>query len=231
MIYINDIKRSVLKMDMVYFDIIAIVCALSGVVIGLDQLSPKKPLYATMIVLGVGCIAMGKAYTLARQITGLETSGIFHVGILGAVGAFAFFFSSNFGQVDSLVDDGSKKFLKYRIIPLAAVAAVLAVYGAVLISPAPMAEKLTDALAFLSAAAAGYFHMKHLLIPDVDYGVVRCQRWYNALALALCFGTLGELTATAYSMDILYIVSSVVQSAALVLIVPIMKRGVKKWSK
>ena len=34
-------------------------------------------------------------------------------------------------------------------------------------------------------AAAGYFHLKHLMIPDVDYGVVRCQRGYNALGLCM----------------------------------------------
>ena len=46
----------------------------------------KSPLYVRMIVLGVGC------------------------AMLSVIGCFLFFFSANFGQMASIVDDGSPKF-------------------------------------------------------------------------------------------------------------------------
>ena len=218
-------------MNISYCDIALMICALSGLVLGFDCLRPKKPLYSAMIVMGLGCFAIGKAYTLTRQITGLETSGIFHVGILGIVGAFAFFFSSNFGQIDSLVDDGSRKNMIYRIIPITASTVIIGIYAVILLSPASAAEKIADGLAALAASAAGYYHLKHLLIPDVDYGIVRCLRGYNALALVFCFGAMTELTASAYSCEWLRTTACVVESVILVLIVPIMKRGVRNWSR
>ena len=218
-------------MNVSYCDIALMICALSGVVLGFDCLRPRKPLYSMMIVMGLGCFAIGKVYTLTRQLTGLETSGIFHVGILGTVGAFAFFFSSNFGQIDSLVDDGSRGNMIYRIIPLTAVAAMTGIYAFILLSPAAAAEKITDGLALSAAAAAGYYHLKHLLIPDVDNGIVKCLRGYNALALIFGFGAALELTASAYSLERLGYAACAAESIVLVLIVPIMKRGVRNWSR
>lgn len=194
-------------------------------------LKPRKPLYASMIVLGTGCIMIGRAYTFLRLITGLETEGIFHVGILGTVGAFAFFFSANFGQIDSLVDDGSKQFLKYRIISLSGIIAAAVIYIFILFSPAPTAEKVTDAVVFVTIAAASYFHIKHILIPDVDYGVVRCLRSYNICALSYGVLCMFELMSAANGFTAFRVTVCLLQCAVSLLIVPAMDMGVRKWSK
>ncbi len=194
-------------------------------------LKPRKPLYASMIVLGAGCITIGRAYSLLRLITGLEIEGIFHVGMLGTVGAFAFFFSANFGQIDSLVDDGSKQFLKYRFISLIGIAAAAVIYIFILFSPATAAEKVTDAVVFVTIAASSYFHIKHILIPDVDYGVVRCLRSYNACALSYGVLCMLETMAAANGFTAFMVTVCLLQCAVSLLIVPVMDMGVRKWSK
>ena len=73
-----------------------------------------------MIVFGLGCAMIGRLYgTLMILVNGEYYPG-FNVGMLGIIGSFLFFFSANFGQVDSVVDDGSSKYIKARLIALAA---------------------------------------------------------------------------------------------------------------
>ena len=215
-----------------YISIILLAAAAIGFFIGAPKyLRPRRPLYASMIVLGVGCIMIGKIYTFLRILTGLPVFGVFHVGILGTVGAFAFFFSANFGQIDSLVDSGDKEFMKYRIIAVAGILITGILYTFILLSPATTAEKFKTGIAAISIAAASYFHVKHILIPDIDYGVVSCQRGYNIIALIYGISCMLEMTATSYSSDILLFISCALQCAASAIIVPVMDKGVQKWSK
>ena len=73
-----------------------------------------------MIVLGVGCAMLGRLFATLLYLVNGELFDGFNVGMLGIIGSFLFFFSANFGQMDSIVDDGSPKFRKTRIIALAA---------------------------------------------------------------------------------------------------------------
>ena len=193
-------------------------------------LKPHKPLYASMIVLGTGCIMLGRGYTFMRMFTGLPVSGIFHVGILGTAGTFAFFFSSNYGQIDSLVDDGGDIFLKYRLIAFSAVLLTAVMYILILMSPAPAAEKFSDGIVSASVAAASYFHLKHIMIPDIDYGVVRCLRRYNILALMYAVLCLAEMTVKAYGISDLIIAVYAAQCPISLMLVPVMNKGVQEWS-
>ncbi|MCR4779886.1 MAG: hypothetical protein K5876_02185 [Ruminiclostridium sp.] len=194
-------------------------------------LKPHKPLYASMIVLGIGCIMIGRAYSFLRILTGLPVTGIFHVGILGIVGAFAFFFSANFGQIDSLVDGGEKDLSKYRIAGLAGVIVTLVLYMFIILSPASTAEKITDSLAAAAVAGASYFHVKHVLIPDVDYGVVKCQRGYNIVALIYGILCMLELVFTANGAETPVFVICVLECIVSAALIPVMHKGVVNWSR
>lgn len=204
--------------------------ALAGFIFGgLKYIGPKKPLYATMIVYGVGCIALGRLYQCARLMTGLDINDIFQLGILGTIGAFAFFFSANYGQIDSLVDDGGKEFSRYRIIALAGPLVMAIMYAAVF-PRAFFAERIAYGMVAASIAAASYFHIKHLMIPDIDYGVVQCLRSYNAIALVYGFLCMAEIIAGEYYLkNAIYLVEAL-QCIASAAIVPAMDRGVKKWT-
>ena len=148
-------------------------CAGIGFFYGFRYLQNRRTLYASMIELGVGCILLGRLYQCVRLWTGGSLTDCFQVGILGMMGAFSFFFSSNYGQFDSLVDNGSKAFAKYRLISWIAPLVVAAMYALILFSPANLAFKISSGLVSVMIVAACYFHLKHVLIPDADYGIVR----------------------------------------------------------
>ena len=217
---------------LIYRDLAIMVFAAIGFISGASEyLRPHRPLYASMIVLGTGCIALGRAYTFMRVLTGLPVNGVFHAGILGTVGAFAFFFSSNYGQIDSLVDDGGDDFIKYRASALLGVAAAAAIYIWILYSPVPRAEKISDGIAAAAIALASYFHLKHIFIPDVDYGVVSCLRGFNVLALIYGMLCMLEMAVSAYGYRLPLAVICVFQCIVAVLLVPVMKKGVHEWSR
>ncbi len=214
---------------LLFENLAVLLCAGIGFVSGTKYLSIKKTLYATMIVLGVGCILLGRLYQCARLLSGETITDTFQVGILGIAGAFSFFFSSNYGQIDSLVDDGSRLFSKYRIIAFIGPMCIAALFIPVLFSPARLAFRIGCGFTAFLIAIACYYHVKHLFIPDVDYGVVRCLRTYNALALCLAVLTMAEMIALAKELEWLLIVSGVGLCAVSLTLVPVMDRGVKAW--
>ena len=99
----------------------------------------------------------------------------------------------------------------------------------ILLSPAAATFKISCVIISVMISMASYFHVKHLFIPDVDYGVVRCLRGYNALAVTLSVMCMWELIALALNSQWLLIVSGVGLCAAALTLVPVMDRGVKKW--
>lgn len=213
-------------------NIIVCVCALVGFVCGETQFfRPKKALYAQMITLSLGCIAFGRLYNIIRLMTGGSITDSFQLGFLGMIGSLMFFFSSNFGTVDSLVDDRSKKFKKYRLIAFAApVAAVLLYAGLILFGEVSPLWKLQGAVLTLFVIPASYFNLKHLIFPDVDFGVVKCLRKHNLLALVYEVSIFFECYAMSHDNELITLICCCVTGLITALIMPTVVRGVKKWT-
>ena len=205
-------------------------CAAIGFVFGAFRyLRPRTPLYASMIVLGLGCILLGRLFQCVWLWTGGSLTEGFQIGVLGAAGAFSFFFSSNYGQVDSLVDDGGKRFRRWRIIAWLGPVCIAALYALILLSPAGAVIKTAFGFTAFLIALAGYFHVKHLFIPDVDYGVVRCQRGYNELALCMGLASMVVCIALVWKIEQLVLIAGGFLCIFSLALVPVMDRGVKKW--
>ena len=213
---------------LLFENLAVLICSVIGFLFGIQYLNTRKALYAQMIVQGMICITLGRLFQCLLLITGGSLTERFQTGHLGAMGAFAFFFSSNFGQIDSLVDDGGAQFRKYRLLALPGPACAIALLVPILISPANPGFKISSGIVGFTIGAAAYFHLKHLLIPDVDYGVVRCLRGYNALALTLSALSLLELNALAWGSDVLLCISGVGLCITGLLLVKTMDRGMKK---
>ena len=208
-----------------------LLCAAIGFVFGAFRyLRPRKPLYASMIVLGLGCILLGRLFQCVWLWTGGSLTDHFQVGILGAAGAFSFFFSANFGQVDSLVDDGGKCFRRWRIAAWSGPLVIAALYAVILLTPAKKEIKAAYGFTAYIIALASYFHVKHLFIPDVDYGVVRCQRAYNGLALIMGIASMLEMIAMVRNRETIIMAAGAALCVLSLALVPAMDRGVKKWT-
>ena len=213
-------------------NIITCLCAFIGFVYGIVKFfRPKKAVYAQMITLAVGCMAFGRLYQAVRLLTGGDILGEFQLGFFGVIGSLMFFFSANFGLMDSLADDGSKQYLKYRVIPLAAPVAEVAVYIVfVLSADMPRITKITGAAITLFVSLSSYYNLKHLIFPDVDYGIIKCLKTYNLLALIYSIICIAEVIAIGRETEIAYIVTSVIIGVLILIIVPSVERGMKKWT-
>ena len=194
-------------MEILWENIAVLAGALFGFLYGAPRyLQARKPLYASMIVLGR-----------------------FQVGVLGVLGTFAFFFSSNYGQIDSLVDDGGDAFRRYRMIAWTGPALIAVLYLPTAFGPQTAAEKAVGAIVAFVIAAACYYHVKHLFIPDVDYGVVKCLRRFNAFAILYGILCMLEMTALAYQSTMLLIATGGLMTLVIAVIVPVMDKGVRAW--
>lgn len=213
-------------------NIITCLCAFAGFIFGIVKFfAPKKALYAQMITLAVGCMAFGRLYQVVRILTGGEILEEFQLGVLGVLGSLVFLFSANFGLMDSLADDGSKQYFKYRVTPLAAPVAAVAVYAAVfLFGDSPLLEMIVAGILTVFISGASYYNLKHLIFPDVDFGVINCLKTYNLLALVFEFLCVAEMVSNKSGSDVPALIIGVLSGAVLLAITPAVERGMKKWT-
>ena len=212
-------------------NIFVCVCAYVSFIFGtIKFFQPKKAMYAQMITLAVGCTAFGKLYQVVRLLTGGEIFNEFQLGLLGMIGSLVFLFSANFGVMDSLADDRSKKYLKYRLIP-----AVLPIFGIVFYiffffcGDFSVLSKVAAAVIIFFAGQASYFNLKHLIFPDVDYGVIKCQKLYNLLALLFAILCVALISAYGHENEVTAMVIDILTGIVMLLMTPAVGWGIKKW--
>ena len=215
-----------------YLSLAMTVSAGIGFVYGLYRFfRDESALYVRMIIFSVGCAMFGQLFeTLQYLVNGQLGSG-FHVGMLGTIGSFMFLFSANYGQMDSIVDDRSSKFRKTRIISLAAPVVIIAIWCVIAFTKG--LDKTTIPLGFetLVIALASYFHLKHLIIKDVQFGLIKAIRGYNLLALIYALLCMLEMLIESFNYPTFSIVIVyVLRCAVLLAFVPVLERGVKKWT-
>ena len=220
-------------MDLILIaNIITCAGALGGFVFGLIRFfRPRAAVYPQMITLSCGVIVFGRLYQIIRIVTISDVLEHFHLGILATVGSLLFLFAANFGAMDSLVDDGSKTLRKYRVIPLAAPLIFVAVYLALFIfADQPTLTRVIAGFVSAVIGAASYFNLKHLIIPDVDYGVIRSLHQYNLLALVYECLCMADIIAQSRELEIVTLVTGILAGVVLPLIILSVDRGVKIWS-
>ena len=204
-------------------------CSLVGFFYGVVVFLVKKtPLYAKMITGAVGCLTFGSLLAVVRWLAGFEEMA-FQLDHLAYIGVFLFFFTANVGIMDGLADDRSKRFTKYRLLALAAPVLIVLLFVPVLFSEEETLSKVMYGVVSLFAAASSYFNFKHAIFPDVDFGVIRCVRAYNWLALAFAVLYAGVVAARVFDLEWVAFGLSILICADVVLILPLLKRGIKKW--
>lgn len=230
-IIINNTREVCIVNLYLIANIIGFVCSLFGFIYGgIHYFRPRQATYAQMITLALGCNAFGRLFYIVRLLTtGFITASV-QLGFFGIVGSFMFFFSSNFGTLDSLLDDGTKTFRKYRLIALAAPAAFILMYILFFLTAeiSQMWKILGGVLTFM-AALSTYFNLKHLLFPDVDFGVVKCLRLYNFLVLLYSLSVYIECVGLSRDNEVLTLICCIFNGLITAAMMPSIVRGLKKW--
>ena len=207
-------------------------CAGFGFIYGLVRLvmSGKAP-YTHMIVYGLGCVMIGRLFQTVSLFAFGELTNGFNIGMLGIVGSFLFFFTANYGQMDSLVDDGTPKFQKTRLMALAAPAVIFILFAIYIHYTGIDFSTFVRLAGMMIIAVTSYYHLKHILIEDVDFGLIKSLRRYNILALALAVLCVVETIASSAPFSPLFLMI-VLQLTCIVylLIIPELEKGVMRWT-
>ena len=77
---------------------------------------------------------------------------------------------------------------------------------------------------------ASYFNLKHFAFPDVEFGIIRSIRGYNLIALLLGVLSAGEMSLLLLGEMIPLLILYAAICAVSIAIVPILEKGVKKWT-
>lgn len=199
---------------------------------GLNYFFKKgKPLFLQSITMAMGCYSLGSVYHLCQTLTTETILEGFTPAYLGRIGFFLFLITASYGQMDRIVDDGSKKLRPYRYIALIApvLAALLYVPNAIIVE-LPIQTKIAALLVWLPAVVAVYYNLKHAIIPDLDFGFIKAIKPYNILAACLGFAELLCLTAWNYYNDTLLVISSFAFAILCVAMMCAAKKGAEKWT-
>lgn len=216
---------------MLFSNLAMFICMAVSFTYGIVRFFKKgKALYLQMIVGGLGCMMLGRVFQFVTLLTrGMLPEG-FHIGTLGIVGGFVFFLSANYGQMDKLLDDGAKENRKYRLLGLLAPLLMAGIYCLIFFFNPGLESMIVYGVMTAIIMFASYFNLKHFIFPDVEFGIIRSIRGYNLIALLLGVLSVGEITLMLWNKTvpllILYIAICVVSIA----IVPILEKGVKKWT-
>ena len=219
-----------MSVEMITDYIILICCQISFLYGFFAILIQKKPLYLKMIVMSVACMMVSRISVVLQYLTKGDTINDFNVSMLGLLGCFLFLFSANFGVIDSLADDGSSIFFKYRLISYVAPIILLASYLSVFLFKHTDKEMIATILIVLCISMSSKYHLKHIIFPDIEYGIIRAIRGYNAVALLLCISTTVWLISHVYGQNYLYLATGILISICCLIIIPLLQKEAKKWT-
>jgi len=184
----------------------------------------KTPLFYKIVFFSVLTCLMGNIYTVLYNLLWQQGDTGFHVGYIGYIGMFFFMYSSYYGAINSLADGKQREFRRFRVIA-GVVAAVFFVGSALMMYF--FHKGIWMYIVIVPMGFTLYFAMKLLIIPDVDMGIIKVMRPYNALIVGLCICMILRILSQSGSM--LETVSSVCTGLLLALCLPIARNGVRKW--
>lgn len=182
------------------------------------------------ITMAMGSHALGSLYHLCQTLTSEDIVEGFTPAYLGRIGFFLFILTASYGQLDRIVDDGSSKMRRARMIALIAplLAAVLYIPNA-LIDEIVISTKVVYAFVWIPAIICVYFNLKHAIIPDLDFGFIKAIKPYNFFVLLLSFSELICLTTWMFYEPVPMAIAAITFGALCVCATVFARKGVEKW--
>ena len=184
----------------------------------------KTPLFYRIIFFAVLTCLIGSVFTLLYGLLWSQGDTGFHVGYLGTVGMFFFLYSSYYGAIDSLADGKQPELRRFRVAAGVVAAAFFIGSGLLMYFSG---KAFWTYIVVIPMSLTAYFAVKHLIIPDVDLGIIQVMRPYNAVIVGLCVSM--TLRVISRSGSVLETVSSICTGILLAVCMPMARNGVRKW--
>ena len=216
-------------LDLIY-GIASFVIAAAAFWLGAVKLfSTKKPLYMKLLICAVGCFMLEQQLLLINLWCGVKE--MFSIGMLGILGCNYFLLSANYGTLDKIVDDGSKKNKPARLIAnIAPVVMVILTFNVFLVwKDKDIICGVMWVLMLLPAIPASYLSLKHILLPKDDFGFLSATRFCNFSALVLYIVMAAFAACSASDSSRLVGILSCLMSLAVFGITISAIRGAKEW--
>ena len=212
-------------------ELVPLAAALFSFIYGLNKFFKKgKPLFLQSITMAMGCHALGSLYHVCQTLTTETVLDGFTPAYLGRIGFFLFLIAASYGQMDRIVDDGTKKIRPSRFVALIAPLLALLLYiPNATMEDLPIQTKVSVLLVWLPGIVAVYYNLKHFIIPDLDFGFIKAIKPYNLLATCLGFAELLCLTAWDYLYNTQLVIFSFVFAIFCVAMMIAAKKGAEKW--
>ncbi len=214
-------------------NIYLLLCSCSGLIFGLHGRfgGKKSPGYFYFVLSAILSTVLSRLYYVITIALYGGLPQTFNLGFLGYAAALLFICMANYGSIDKLADDRRTLPMRYRIIPvIVPVIELAAAILAVIYSGISMSIRLFFLLFSVIAGFAGYINVKHLIIPDVDFGIVKSIRGYNLIAFLVGLLSIAEIGFSVYGYNRAIIFVQIVLGVFYAALVPVLSREVKKWT-
>jgi len=194
------------------------------------SIGKKTALFKSLVFGAMGCLMLGRLYEVITILIEGDIPDSFHIGLYAVMGGFMFLLSSSYGQMDGLVDDRSPELRRYRLIAFVAPLLILCIGLVPLLYPERFAFRIACEIPLVFVCGASYFSLKHLIVPDVSFGIIQSIRKYSLSALCLEFLYAVQLFSESQNLETVWVIVSILIIVNCPLVVLSLEKGVKKWT-
>lgn len=222
-------------MDFTFFtNLYMLICSGFGLFFGIGRFMKKKrpPTYFLFILFAIMSAFLSRIYYFVTVAFYGSVPDVFNVGFIGYAAMFLYMFFANFGQLDCLVDDRRTLKARYRIIPviIPAVELFFGIYS-LAFGTAKLSVRIPFLIISVLAGFAGYMNIKHFIIPDVDFGIIKAIRGYNLLAFLIGIFSLAEIGFSLFGVTGIIFYIQIILGVLYAAAIPLLNSEVKKWTR
>ncbi len=209
------------------------ICACAGLVYGLAAMYKKKrPLYFKLMIFPIACLTFSRVFYLTTLLCYGKLPDTFNIGFLGFAAFFLFLYLPNVGPIDGLLDESDKGFIKYKlialIIPVVELAIAVVAYFCCNVT---ISVRISFVVLSALAGFAGYFNLKHFLVPDVEGGIIRSLRQFNLVCILSEIFTLAEVAFYCFDLQVPKIIAEIFLGILYVVFPLFLNKGTNKWTQ
>lgn len=193
----------------------------------------KVPMYYQLAVCAVWSYTVQLIYSVLIIVCAKQFNTDDNLSFLGIAGMFTFLASSNFGQFNTLVDEGGKRLRPIRFISLLAplTAAVYYVFICTRYEEVTLRFIILFTVVMIPLAVSSYFNLKFILMKDDGSGFIRGVKPLNIASLAAAIAYMGYILADFEDWTAVKLISSAVVIIPVASIVFCADWGRKQWLK